>query len=235
MNQKIVLFIIVAAAIVAIGGFLLVSFLFSGSNGDLPPTEVPSEGGVSLPGETTLIVGNESITVRYDPNKQVVLVESELPPTEGTDPTPELPPTETPAPEGPTDTPSAPDNGTEPTAPPVTVTARPPKVVKVPYTVKQGDTFYSIATFHNNNKQPTSVVLIGKHVSADELVPGNQIQVPVGNPAYCPTPYHPYVVLEGENAFRIAQKRNTTVEHLRQINGLDANYTVYLSDVICVP
>ena len=76
---------------------------------------------------------------------------------------------------------------------------------------------------------------MSKSINSEDLVPGMTIQVPVANPAYCQAPYRPYVVLEGDNAFRIAQKRGTTAETLRQINGLDASYTVYLSDVICVP
>jgi len=230
MNQKVVLFIIVAAAIVAIGGFLLVSFLVPGTSEPPIPEPPPDVNGDNLTAEKTVIVGNDTILVPYDPNKVVVIVPAtpELPPTES-------PPTETPSP---TDTATPPDGGNGDggvTLPVTTVTPRPPKVIFVPYTVRDGDTYYSISTYLTDNNNATSVVLIGRHVPASELVAGNVIQVPVGNPAFCPAPYRPYVVLEGENAFRIAQKVGTTPETLRQINGLDANYTVYLSDVICVP
>lgn len=233
MNQKVILFIIVAAAIVAIGGFLLVSFLVPGTSNPTP-TVAAIEGGGNLTAQKTVIVGNDTIIVLYDSSKEVAL----LSPTVEVQPTEEFPPTETPTPTSTsTSTSTTPESGDGDgvTLPVTTVTPRPPKMIFVPYTVREGDTYFSISTFLVDNNYATSVVLIGRYVPASDLVAGNVIQVPVGNPAYCPAPYHPYVVLEGENAFRIAQKRGTTPETLRQINGLNASYTVYLSDVICVP
>jgi LysM repeat protein len=65
-------------------------------------------------------------------------------------------------------------------------------------------------------------------------VAGAKINVPVANPAYC-NGLQPYVVLEGDNAFRIAQRAGIPIQTLGQINHLDANYTVYVTDVICLP
>jgi LysM repeat protein len=109
------------------------------------------------------------------------------------------------------------------------------KVIYVPYTVQQGDTLFGIAQYHIDRGQPTSVALMAKHgIGSGKLVAGKTLNIPVANPAYCPG-LHTYVVLEGDNAFRIAMKYNVNVEWLRQNNNLDSNYTVYVTDILCVP
>ena len=98
------------------------------------------------------------------------------------------------------------------------------------YTVQANDTLYNITRQFN-----TSVTLMAvKGISQDDLAPGTVIQVPVGNPAYCPG-LQPYAIAEGDTIFSIAQRRNTTKETLRTINNLDANYTIYSGTIICVP
>jgi LysM repeat protein len=96
--------------------------------------------------------------------------------------------------------------------------------------VQAGDTLYGIA-----KARVTSITLMARHgIAQDNLTPGNVIQIPVGNPAYCPG-RRPYAVGEGDTAFGIARKFGTTAENIRSINGLDANYTIYAASIICVP
>ena len=123
-----------------------------------------------------------------------------------------------------------------PTLPPPQVTAQvgvPANVDKVifkDYQVVQGDSLYSIADAQNS-----SIELMSKHgVDANDLVPGSIIRLPYANPAYCPG-YRAYVVRDRDTAYRIAAWAGTTVAILAQLNRLDANYTVYVTDVICVP
>lgn len=98
------------------------------------------------------------------------------------------------------------------------------------YTVQNNDTLYNITRQLN-----TSVTLMAvKGIDQDDLVVGTAIQVPVGNPAYCPG-MRPYAIGEGDTIFSIATRRNTTVETLRSINNLDANYTIYSGTIMCVP
>ena len=258
MNQKIALFVIVATAIVAIAGFLLVTFLLrpaDASNG--PP-------GTAVAGDPTgwiteqRVVGGTVVNVTYDPLKQVAIVtlpvpspELPVPPASETPPLPETPPEEVePTPEGGTEGGSPGENGgdagdTDPGssggtsgegssgsgAPNTSVD----KVILVSYTVGPNDTLYSVAEYHTSRGQITSVSLMAKHgIDSTKIVAGATINVPYANPAYCPG-LQPYVVLEGDNTFRIAQRAGTTPDTLRRINHLDANYTVYVTDVICLP
>lgn len=123
-----------------------------------------------------------------------------------------------------------------PTAIPATLTPPPPTrspdpVIFIdPYIVQSGDSLYSIAEQQNSSIE--LMALWG--ISAENLVPGQPIRLPVANPAYCPGS-RAYVVRDKDTAFRIAVQFNTTADVLQQMNGLDANYTVYTTQVICVP
>ena len=72
-------------------------------------------------------------------------------------------------------------------------------------------------------------------ISQTSLVPGQVIRLPLGNPDYCAGKGRPYAVGEGDTAFNIGQRFNTTPENLQALNGLDASYTVRTADIICVP
>ena len=125
-----------------------------------------------------------------------------------------------------------------PTAVPETAaTAVPPaapaveKIIFQNYQVQQGDTLYSIS-----QRIDTSIALMAdKGISQANLVPGQTISLPIGNPDYCAGRGRPYAVGEGDTAFNISQRFNTSPENLQAINGLDANYTIRIADIICVP
>ncbi len=254
MNGKIALFVVVVTAIVAIAGFLLVTFLLQ-ALGDEPASTVGVPTLSSREGWVTeqKVVGDQVITVIYDPRKQVALAGSPTPLPEP--PAPELTLTPTPVPVEPlatatpvtgqgqtTATPSAgtPSSGVSATAPSGGSSGYPTaggasEVIFVPYVVGPSDTLFGVAQFHISRGQITSVALMARYgIDATDLVAGATINVPVTNPAYC-NGLQPYVVLEGDNAFRIAQRAGIPIQTLAQINGLDANYTVYVTDVICIP
>lgn len=261
MNQKVALFVVVATAIVAIAGFLLVSFLLRPTgdtgNGALADNDAQS-GADSREGWVTeqRVVGDVPVNVAYDPAKQVAIISTqpELPEP----PAPEV--TETPAvatetptggdslegngssgttdgtagatPAGSSGTPGGDTSGAAPSSPGV---GGAPDVIFVPYQVGPADTLFGVAQHHINRGQITSVALMARYgIDSTSLVAGSTINVPVANPAYCPG-LRPYVVLEGDNAFRIAQRAGISVQTLAQINSLDAQYTVYVTQVICLP
>lgn len=234
MNNKVVLFIIVATAIIAIAGFILVSFL-------LGPNDASAPAGTEGVGwlEEQRNVDGQLVTVRFDPNKTVsilpppveVVPPEALPPTE----TPIVPPEATPPAGETTPVPVTPPIAILPTSQPIAPTPAPDKYIFVQYTVGPNDTLFSISQFHITRGQPTSVALMARFgIDATDLVAGVSLNIPVANPAYCPG-LRTHIVLESENAFRIAQKYGITVDYLRQLNGLDANYTVFVTDVLCVP
>lgn len=111
-------------------------------------------------------------------------------------------------------------------------TAAPDPVIFEAYTVYDNDSLYGIAT-----RVDTSIVLMAQYgISQRELVPGTIIQLPVGNPAYCPqADRQPYAVGEADTAFSIGKRFGISADQLREMNGLDDNYTVYGGSILCVP
>jgi hypothetical protein len=104
------------------------------------------------------------------------------------------------------------------------------KVIFQSYTVGDNDSLYNIT-----RQMATSITLMAIYgISQDDLITGQVMQVPVGNPAYCPG-YFPYAVGEGETVFGIAQKRSTTADNIKAINRLGDDYKILAGDVICVP
>ncbi len=102
--------------------------------------------------------------------------------------------------------------------------------MQIAYQVQPNDTLYSIAS-----AQGTSVALMAEYgIDAGDIVAGNVIQLPVANSAFCPNA-RTYVVREGDTAYSIGRRFNTTHEVLQSMNGLDANYTILIGQVLCVP
>ncbi len=98
------------------------------------------------------------------------------------------------------------------------------------YPVQNGDTLYSIS-----NKRNTTIALMARFgIDATDIVPGHTIPLPVADPACCPG-NQPYVVRESDTLSKIAVKCETTVDHLKQINGFGETYRLDETDVICVP
>lgn len=121
---------------------------------------------------------------------------------------------------------------------PPTITAVSPrleieKIIFTSYTVQNGDTLYSVAAHFD---WASTISLMAKYnIAADNIVPENILSpFPIANPAYCPG-HRPYVVEESETASTIARTVGTTIETLKEINNLDDQYTVYVTDVLCVP
>jgi len=120
-----------------------------------------------------------------------------------------------------------------PTAVPPTATPTPEKIIFTNYTVKSGDTLYSIAAHYGWN---STISLMAKHnIAADHIVPGVVLtRFPIANSAFCPGS-RTYVVEESESASTIARTAGTTIEILKEMNNLDEAYTVKVTDVLCVP
>jgi LysM repeat protein len=114
--------------------------------------------------------------------------------------------------------------------PPATATPRPPAVILVNYVVAPGDTLYRLAQVHN-----TSIELMASYnIAAASLIAGATVPLPVANPDFCPGS-RPHVVRERETVSEIARLYGTTPQAIGAANGLDANYSVKSSQVLCVP
>jgi hypothetical protein len=123
----------------------------------------------------------------------------------------------------------------EPIPTPIVVTPEPTRdlrpVIFIEYVVLPGDNLYAIA-----DRQNSSIELMALHDISDiDMVPGKRIErLPIANPAYCPN-RRAYVVRDKDTAYRIAVQFGTTAQVLREINNLNADYRVDVTQVICVP
>ncbi|PID85456.1 MAG: hypothetical protein CSB13_07755 [Chloroflexi bacterium] len=171
----------------------------------------------------TVNIEGQEIVVKPDPAKEVVIMPSggENNETVIVEPTAQqIVSTDTPAP-----------------PPPPTSTPVPPTAVSqanmytfVNHTVAGHDTLYSLARQHN-----TTIPLMARFgISSTELVVGNVLAIPVGNPAYCPG-YRPYVVMRGDTPFGVSRDAGLSLEDFAHLNHLDANYSIYETQVVCIP
>lgn len=197
--------IIILAILMAFGVFLTVMYLQR-----RPPDN-----------SRTIIVEGQEIVINPLPESEVVIVAQdgqggelvvEEQPVEQIVPTntPELLPTVTPIP---------------PTAVPAAS-----MYIFSNHTVVGSDTLYSLARQYN-----TSIPLMARFgISSTEMIVGNTLAIPVANPAYCPG-YRTYVVIEGDTPMGLSISAGITLETFGQINNLDANYSIYETQVVCLP
>ncbi|GAB4269198.1 MAG: hypothetical protein Kow0080_12590 [Candidatus Promineifilaceae bacterium] len=213
-NSTIVTLVIVAA--IALGTITIAGLFLLGNRSEPPVnSEVVNVEGVDF-------------VVQINPNLRIRLVEQPAPPVMESQPVQEQPNQQ--AEQG--------DNVQQPPPPPTetpapTATAVPAAepVIFEPYIVQPNDTLFSI----DNRREDTTIPLMARFgIDAADLIPGEIIDLPVANPAFCPG-QRTYVVKEGDTAFRIAQNAGIPVETLRDINHFDENYTIEIAQVICLP
>ncbi len=208
-QYPIVITIVIMAVITAVGLFLAWSYI-------LRRPELP-EGSYR-----TTVEGVEVI-VNRDPDKQVQLIAPLLdqtqlqPDNQSTQPEPVQP---TVVVEAPTETPLPP----EPTATP------PPSVIFIDYVVQPNDTMYGVAS-----RYATSITLMAQEgIAQDNLIPGQTIRLPIGNPDYCPG-RRPYAVTEGDTAYNISRTTGVSLDDLKAINNLSDNFDIKAAQILCVP
>ncbi|HPT88430.1 MAG TPA: LysM peptidoglycan-binding domain-containing protein [Bacillota bacterium] len=99
------------------------------------------------------------------------------------------------------------------------------------YTVVTGDTLTSIAVRFNTSVQ--AIIQANPGINPNFIVPGQQICIPT-----TPTPRCPgfiYTVVAGDTLFSIANRFNTTINTILQVNpGLNPNL-LYIGQQICIP
>ncbi|MDX1613786.1 MAG: LysM peptidoglycan-binding domain-containing protein [Candidatus Promineifilaceae bacterium] len=213
-------FVLVVSAVLCAAATFLALTLVNRRSASAPPAESPFPDQV--------VVDDMLITLDFDPNKVVF-----IPPEVGEPAAQEVvPPTPALGQEGGSplvDSQVAPEPTLPlPTQPPPTPVPEP--VIFIDYVVQGSDSLYSIAESQNS-----SIELMALHGIDDEnLQPGATLRLPVANPAYC-SGLRPYVVRDKDTAFRIAQQFSTTAEEIARLNNLDASYTIFVTQVLCVP
>jgi LysM repeat protein len=114
--------------------------------------------------------------------------------------------------------------------PPPPPTPVPPSVVVVTYVVVAGDNLYRLTQKYN-----TSIDLMASYdIAASDMIVGKVLALPIANSAFCPGS-RPHVVRDQQTVSQIARIYNTTPQAIGAANGLDANYSVKTTQVICVP
>ncbi len=208
----IVVLMIVIAIVLAMGVFLLA--LVIADRPGTATTEALPEG----PPPNTVYVANEPVTLFVDPNQRPFIVQPTAVPEVVEQPVPEPAAA---APESAAADVTTLGGGGQPAT---------DRIIFIGYQVQPGDTLFRIQTNH-----VTSIALMARFgISASNLVVGNILNLPVGDPNAC-APWRPYVVLRGDTAFGISQASGISLQELQARNGLDANYSIFESQVICIP
>ena len=88
------------------------------------------------------------------------------------------------------------------------------------YTVRKGDNLYDIA-----RKYHTTVAKLKElnDLSSNLLTIGNQLIIYTDNDSEVPLGLKLYTVLPGDNIYRIASRKNTSVKTLKKLNNLTSN------------
>lgn len=221
LESSMVLLMIGIAIVLAIGAFLAGSILFDRRAETAVEATLPQ----AQP-DYTVMVENELITLSVDPNMRPIIVAEAPAPELQPEPVeesaePAMLPEMQPA--APVEAPAAQVQGAIGGLPV-------DHVMFISYQVQPDDTLFRIQA-----NQVTSIALMAKHgIDATDIVPGNILNLPVGNPAACGD-WRPYVVLQGDTVFGLCKQFNTTLADLQVRNNLDANYSLYETQVICVP
>jgi LysM repeat protein len=104
----------------------------------------------------------------------------------------------------------------------------PALILRSSHVVEPGDTLQAIAQRYNS-----SVALLAMEVTAEQFTPGKVIQVPVPNPAACPSG-RLHVVEQNETLFGLSRLYDTSVEALMSVNNLAGNL-IHVGEVLCLP
>jgi len=220
MQNRVVLFLVVIAVIIAIAFFLLISFLTRPAEPQTPVEQPAGDGETQPPAGQTYIIGGTQVIITADPLQRVrIAVPDAQQPvptqTQPAAPTPTAtlpPPTATSAP-----APAGPVAGVEP-------------IVRIPYVVQPEDTLYRITQKHQ-----TSIELMAQdNIASGDLVAGATIRLPVANAAYCAAS-QAYLVRPNETVFSIARRYGTTKEAIAQLNNLGPDYRININQVLCIP
>lgn len=224
-ESSIVLLIIVIAIILALGVFLLISIFWTRSE-TVELTPVPETAQTY-----TVNVEGQTITLTVDPNQQPTIIEPTAVP-------PEAQPEAAQSQEG--EQATAQPEAAQPEAAQAEQPAQLPadgyggqpgtRLMFFDYTVVAGDNLYRL-----QDKFTTSIALMAKHgISAVDIVVGNRLNLPIGNDAACGEGWRTYVVLKGDTSFGISQQSGISLEEFGAKNGLDPNYSIYETDIVCV-
>jgi spore germination protein YaaH len=71
-------------------------------------------------------------------------------------------------------------------------------------------------------------------IAQDNLIPGQTIRLPIGNPAFCGG-RGVYAVAEGETAFSISRTLGVSLDSLKVVNNLNDDFDIKAAQILCIP
>ena len=103
-----------------------------------------------------------------------------------------------------------------------------------PYTIRAGDTYYSLAIRFNTTV--AAIMAANPGVDPNRLQIGQRICIPGAPvPGECPSGTQPYVIQAGDTLYALAIRFNTTVAAIMAANpGIDPN-RLQIGQRICIP
>ncbi|MGI6527321.1 MAG: LysM peptidoglycan-binding domain-containing protein [Caldicoprobacterales bacterium] len=103
-----------------------------------------------------------------------------------------------------------------------------------PYTIRAGDTYYSLAIRFNTTV--AAIMAANPGVDPNRLQIGQRICIPgAPSPGECPSGTQPYIIRAGDTLFSLAVRFNTTVAAIMAANpGIDPN-RLQIGQRICIP
>ncbi len=101
------------------------------------------------------------------------------------------------------------------------------------YTIRAGDTFFSLAQRFNTTVE--AIQRANPGVNPDRLQIGQVICIPGDTPTHCPPGTFEYTVRAGDTFFSLAQRFNITVGAIQRANpGVDPD-RLQIGQIICIP
>lgn len=99
------------------------------------------------------------------------------------------------------------------------------EIIEIPststiYTVKSGDTLYSIAKQNNVTVEKLKQL---NNLTSNTLSINQQLKIPTSSFIETPTTTITYTVIPGDTLYSIARTYNTTVNNIKQLNNLTTN------------
>lgn len=101
------------------------------------------------------------------------------------------------------------------------------------YTIREGDTIYSIS--RRAGIVPEAVIAANPGLDPDRLQIGQQICVPAPPPTECPGGSLPYLIRSGDTLYSLARRFNTTVTSILGLNPGINPENLRVGELICIP
>lgn len=113
---------------------------------------------------------------------------------------------------------------------PTTTDEELPNNQEILYTIKKGDTLYSIAKMYNTKVDAIKTL---NNLTTNTLTIGQVLKIPSNNEETT-SDYSTYKVISGDTIYSIAKKYNTTVDTIKNYNNLNTNL-LSIGQVLKIP